>query len=260
MAENFQQNVTTLFRGMEEFMTSKTVVGQPIYLEGTTILPLVDVSFGVMASSKYEPHKRNGGGGMGGKMSPSAVLVIQNGNTRIINIKNQDGVTKLMDLVPDIMNRFSAGKDPKVEEAVKEAKEESAALAFGAKKKVEGMIQDARAIKELKQGVEDLEALPEVEGSIIFTMEKETLVNSLRGLYLLIDDKRLDDATVEQEIRKVMVKVVPAETGDDTLAADEPKSEEELAIANARNIAYSACLRALDSLKMETGDSSQPQK
>ncbi|MBR4091497.1 MAG: hypothetical protein IKK28_11710, partial [Mogibacterium sp.] len=62
-------------------------------------------------------------------------------------------------------------------------------------------------------------------------------------------DKRLDDATVEQEIRKVMVKVVPAETGDDTLAADEPKSEEELAIANARNIAYSACLRALDSLK-----------
>ena len=125
MAENFQQNVTTLFRGMEEFMTSKTVVGQPIYLEGTTILPLVDVSFGVMASSKDEPHKRNGGGGMGGKMSPSAVLVIQNGNTRIINIKNQDGVTKLMDLVPDIMNRFSAGKDPKVEEAVKEAKEES---------------------------------------------------------------------------------------------------------------------------------------
>ena len=52
-----------------------------------------------------------------------------------------------------------------------------------------------------------------------------------------------------------MVKVVPSETGDDTLAADEPKSEEELAIANAKNIAYSACLRALDSLKMETGDS-----
>ena len=148
----------------------------------------------------------------------------------------------------------------KAREMVKNAKEESAALAFGAKKKVEGMIQDAKAIKELKQGVADLEALPEIEGSIIFTMEKETLVNSLRGLYLLIDDKRLDDATVEQEIRKVMVKVVPSETGDDTLAADEPKSEEELAIANARNIAYSACLRALDSLKMETGDSSQPQK
>ena len=137
----------------------------------------------------------------------------------------------------------------KAREMVKNAKEESAALAFGAKEKVQGKIQDARAIRELKQGAADLEALPEIEGSIIFTMEKETLVNSLRGLYLLIDDERLDDASVEQEIRKVMVKVVPSETGDDTLAADEPKSEEELAIANAENIAYSACLRALDSLK-----------
>ena len=39
---------------------------------------------------------------MGGKMTPSAVLVIKEGHTRIINIKNQDGLTKLIDLVPDI--------------------------------------------------------------------------------------------------------------------------------------------------------------
>lgn len=125
MAENFQQNVDALFRGMENYMTTKTVVGQPIYLEDTTILPLVDVSFGVMASSKAEPQKHNGGGGMGGKMSPTAVLVIKNGNTRLINIKNQDGVTKLLDLVPDIMNRFSSRKDPQVDEAVHQAASDS---------------------------------------------------------------------------------------------------------------------------------------
>ncbi len=125
MAENFQQNVDALFRGMENYMTTKTVVGQPIYLEDTTILPLVDVSFGVMASSKAEPQKHNGGGGMGGKMSPTAVLVIKNGNTRLINIRNQDGVTKLLDLVPDIMNRFSAKKDPQVDEAVHQAAADS---------------------------------------------------------------------------------------------------------------------------------------
>ena len=120
MAESFQQNVDALFQGMEQFMTSKTVVGQPIHVGNATILPLVDVSFGMMASSKAEPQKHGGGGGMGGKMTPSAVLVIQNGNVRLVNIKNQDGLTKLIDLVPDLVNRFSS-KDPKVEKAVEEA-------------------------------------------------------------------------------------------------------------------------------------------
>ncbi len=120
MAESFQQNVESLFRGMEQFMTSKTVVGQPVHIGNATILPLVDVSFGMMASSKAEPQKHGGGGGMGGKMMPSAVLVIQNGNVRLVNIKNQDGVTKLLDLVPELVNRFSK-KDPEVEKAVDEA-------------------------------------------------------------------------------------------------------------------------------------------
>ena len=31
---------------------------------------------------------------MGGKVSPSAVLVISNGMTKLVNIKNQDGLTK----------------------------------------------------------------------------------------------------------------------------------------------------------------------
>ena len=120
MSENFQQNVDALFRGMEQFMTSKTVVGQAVQVGNATLLPLVDVSFGMMASSKAEPQKHGGGGGMGGKMIPSAVLVIQNGTTRLISIKNQDGISRLIDLMPDLVNRFkTSGKpDPKVQKAV----------------------------------------------------------------------------------------------------------------------------------------------
>ena len=44
-------------------------------------------------------------------MSPSAVLVIKNGSTKLVNIKNQDAVTKVLDLVPDIVDRFSAKKE-----------------------------------------------------------------------------------------------------------------------------------------------------
>ena len=38
---------------------------------------------------------------MGGKISPSAVLVISKNGTRLVNIKNQDAVTKIIDMAPD---------------------------------------------------------------------------------------------------------------------------------------------------------------
>ena len=40
-------------------------------------------------------------------MSPSAVLVIKNGSTKLVNIKNQDAVTKILDLVPDVVDKIS---------------------------------------------------------------------------------------------------------------------------------------------------------
>ena len=39
------------------------------------------------------------------------VLVIQNGVTKLVNIKNQDGMTKILDMVPDFINKFTSGKD-----------------------------------------------------------------------------------------------------------------------------------------------------
>lgn len=44
---------------------------------------------------------------MGGKVSPSAVLVINQNGTRLVNIKNQDAVTKILDMVPDLVNKFT---------------------------------------------------------------------------------------------------------------------------------------------------------
>jgi uncharacterized spore protein YtfJ len=110
---NFNATVESLFKGMDSFLTTKTVVGDAVKFEdGTIILPLVDVSFGVGAGAfTKDAGKNNAGGGMGGKIQPSAVLVIQNGSTRLVNVKNQDTVTKILDMVPDIVNKFSKGKD-----------------------------------------------------------------------------------------------------------------------------------------------------
>lgn len=112
MADNsFNNTVESLFKGMDSFITTKTVVGDAIHIGDTIILPLVDVSFGVAAGAFSQEKKNNGAGGMGGKINPSAVLVIQNGQTKLVNIKNQDGMTKILDMVPDIVNKFTSGKD-----------------------------------------------------------------------------------------------------------------------------------------------------
>lgn len=112
---NFGMTVDSLLKGMENFVSTKTVVGEAIEFGDTIILPLVDVSFGVGAGaseSKKENSTAGGGGGgaLGAKISPSAVLVIKDGNARLVNIKNQDSLNKIIDLVPDIMDRLTAGK------------------------------------------------------------------------------------------------------------------------------------------------------
>lgn len=107
----FEKTVESLFKGMDNFITTKTVVGDAIHIGDTIILPLVDVSFGVGAGAFAGEKKNNGGGGMGGKITPSSILVIQNGTTKLVNVKNQDGLTKVLDMVPDIINKFTSGKE-----------------------------------------------------------------------------------------------------------------------------------------------------
>lgn len=107
----FEKTVESLFKGMDSFITTKTVVGDAIHIGDTIILPLVDVSFGVGAGAFSGEKKNNGGGGMGGKITPSSILVIQNGTTKLVNVKNQDGLTKILDMVPDIVNKFTAKKE-----------------------------------------------------------------------------------------------------------------------------------------------------
>jgi uncharacterized spore protein YtfJ len=111
MADNtFNSTVESLFHGMENFLTTKTVVGDAVkFDDGTIILPLVDVSFGVGAGALEGEKKNNAGGGMGGKIQPSSVLVIQNGVTKLVNVKNQDGITKILDMVPDFLTKFTDG-------------------------------------------------------------------------------------------------------------------------------------------------------
>ena len=123
MDNSFSTTVEALFKGMDSFITTKTVIGDAVrFDDGTIVLPLVDVSFGVAAGafSNNEAKKNNGGGGMGGKIQPSAVLVIKDGKTKLVNVKNQDGITKILDMIPDVIDKVKGGKS---EEKADDSKE-----------------------------------------------------------------------------------------------------------------------------------------
>lgn len=112
MAENNFQNILgSLMEGMEGFLSTKTVVGEPTQIGDTIIIPLVDVSFGAGAGASLQDKKNGAGGGIHGKMSPSAVLLIQNGQAKLVNIKNQDSMTKILDMIPDLIDRFTKPKE-----------------------------------------------------------------------------------------------------------------------------------------------------
>jgi len=122
MANEFHTVVEALMKGMDSVLSTKTVVGEPTQIGDTIILPLVDVSFGVGAGAGLNADKKTnrGAGGLGGKMTPSAVLVIKNGSIKLVNIKNQDTMTKLLDMVPDLIEKITAPKEEMIsdEEAV----------------------------------------------------------------------------------------------------------------------------------------------
>ena len=113
---NLKTTVESLMKGMDGLVSSKTVVGDAVRVDNITILPLIDVSFGIGAGSNLSDKKDKGMGGVGGKITPSAVLVIKDGTTRLVNIKNQDTITKLFDLVPEVLDKITTRKEDKVTE------------------------------------------------------------------------------------------------------------------------------------------------
>ncbi len=104
MAEDNKKVTDDILKAMEQFLTTKSVVGEPMYVGDTVILPMADVSFGMGIGSFSKGD--NGTGGLGGKVTPTAIVIIKDGNTKIVNIKDQDSFQKIMDFVPEVVDKF----------------------------------------------------------------------------------------------------------------------------------------------------------
>lgn len=110
MSADVNKNLETLCDKLGEFVSTKTVVGEAITIGNVVLIPLIEVTFGMGAGGGTKNNKDEGeGGGLGAKISPNAVLAIIDGNVQLINIKNQDAVNKLVDMVPGVVSKLNFG-------------------------------------------------------------------------------------------------------------------------------------------------------
>ena len=63
--------------------------------------------------------KNGSAAGLGAKMSPSAILVINDGTVQMVNVNDQNSVNKLIDMIPSIASKiksFGGSDDEETEE------------------------------------------------------------------------------------------------------------------------------------------------
>lgn len=106
MGKDFNEAVEVLFHKVDDLVSTKTVVGEAIVVGDLTLLPLIDVSVGAGVGTK---ESANAAGGVGAKITPAAILLIHPNGTQLINVKNQDALTKLIDMAPGVVNKLNFG-------------------------------------------------------------------------------------------------------------------------------------------------------
>ena len=98
--QNIKTSLERIINGIETVFNTKTVVGDPITIQDATIVPLIEITYG-MGIGDFD---KKDAGGMGMRITPVACLVVQKGITKLIHIRDTDPLTKLIELLPDLIN------------------------------------------------------------------------------------------------------------------------------------------------------------
>ena len=101
---------------IERMLSTKTVVGEPITVEGNTLIPLVNVGFGfgVGGGQGTDPKKgsgHGGGTGGGGGVKPVALIIINKDGVRLEPIKS--GTATVLEKVAETIGKVASAKEGK---------------------------------------------------------------------------------------------------------------------------------------------------
>ncbi|MFU8767915.1 MAG: GerW family sporulation protein [Candidatus Methanoperedens sp.] len=112
------KNVTEEIANM---ISTKTVIGDALTIQGKTIIPVTSVSFG-FGSGGGEGRKKDGeegvggGGGGGAIIKPVAFLVVSEEDVRLLSVKGKGAIQELTEIIPEIAEKIKSIKGDKKKE------------------------------------------------------------------------------------------------------------------------------------------------
>lgn len=106
----FKDTIESLVGHLDRLVSTKTVVGEPIASGGATIIPILTASFGFGTGSGEgtEPNRgtgKGGGAGAGAKLTPTALIIAQDGDIKVYSLSQKGTLEKLVDLMPTVMEK-----------------------------------------------------------------------------------------------------------------------------------------------------------
>ena len=121
--------VKTALGEIEKVLSTRTVVGEPMTVEGATLVPLISVGFGFGAGggsgkgeAKQKGEGEGGGTGGGAWVKPIAIIIIDKEGVRIEPIRGglSTAIEKLGETIPRMMEKCLETCASKWEERKKE--------------------------------------------------------------------------------------------------------------------------------------------
>ena len=117
MSKNLPNMLESTITKIREMLDANSVVGQPMVVDGVTIIPIskISVGFGGGGSDYVSKHPNTqenpfgGGVGAGAKVTPVAFLIIKDGNTRMIPVPVPANTTvdRALEMLPDTLDKIA---------------------------------------------------------------------------------------------------------------------------------------------------------
>ncbi len=109
---------------LEKFLSTKTVVGEPIAIGDVTLIPVQTVSFGYGSGGGNAGDEKDkasgGGGGAGANLKPIAVVAVKGTDVQVYTLDKRGIADNIAALIPEALSKFKFGKGKKEEKDVKD--------------------------------------------------------------------------------------------------------------------------------------------
>ncbi len=119
--------IKTLLQEFRQIVRTESVVGEPVVVGETVIVPVSKISFGFGAGGG-KGDKSEGGSGTGGGASvePVAFIVIREGKAQLLPLEDKGvSIKKLLELAPDVIKKVKDFREKREKKKAQEAAEES---------------------------------------------------------------------------------------------------------------------------------------